>query len=180
MALLRLLRVPEENKQLLIKQPTSEEVNEVVKCLKKRKCPGPDGMTTEFYKKNWGIVGEDVFKAIKQYFATGFMFGFLNCTVVSMIPKTEHLETMRAYRPIACYNVLYKINSKILMNMMAPCLDKLISKNQSAFVNGRHIIDNVLLMLEMVNKYHWDKCPPRVAIKVDLMKAYDMLSWECL
>lgn len=41
-------------------------------------------------------------------------------------------------------------------------------------------MDNELLMQELVRGYHRDLGPPRCAIKLDLMKAYDSVDWAFL
>lgn len=56
-------------------------------------------------------------------------------------------------------------------------LPYLINKTQSAFIKGRSIVDNVLLMQEVVRGYHRDSGIPRCTIKVDIMKAYDSMDW---
>jgi len=40
------------------------------------------------------------------------------------------------------------------------------------------IAENILLGQEVVSDYHKEKGKARCALKVDLMKAYDSLSWE--
>lgn len=52
---------------------------------------------------------------------------------------------MRDYRPIACCNVLYKVVSKIPANRLKKLLPSIISENQSAFIKGRLLMENVLL-----------------------------------
>ncbi|GJS08704.1 putative reverse transcriptase domain, reverse transcriptase zinc-binding domain protein [Tanacetum coccineum] len=53
----------------------------------------------------------------------------------------------------------------------------LISSNQSAFVPGRRISDNILLTQELMHNYHLDRGTPRCAFKVDIQKAYDIVDW---
>ena len=57
-------------------------------------------------------------------------------------------------------------------------MPKLIGKNQSAFITGRSIVDNVLLAQDMVRGYARSTLSPRCAIKVDLQKAFDSLNWD--
>ncbi|KAK3189472.1 hypothetical protein Dsin_029033 [Dipteronia sinensis] len=61
-----------------------------------------------------------------------------------------------------------------------PCLPDIISPSQSAFVAGRCIGDNILLVQELMRNYHKDASCPRLALKVDLMKAFDMVDWGFL
>ncbi|GJV85890.1 putative RNA-directed DNA polymerase [Tanacetum coccineum] len=57
---------------------------------------------------------------------------------------------------------------------------EVVSENQSAFVPGRRISDNILLTQELMHNYHRDKGPPRCAFKVDIQKAYDTVDWHFL
>nr|GEU60577.1 hypothetical protein [Tanacetum cinerariifolium] len=59
-------------------------------------------------------------------------------------------------------------------------LKRLISPNQSAFVPGRSILDNILLTQEIMHNYHLDRGVPRCAFKTDIQKAYDTVDWEFL
>ncbi|KAK2653191.1 hypothetical protein Ddye_013047 [Dipteronia dyeriana] len=52
--------------------------------------------------------------------------------------------------------------------------------SQSAFVASRSIGDNILLAQELMRNYHKDICCLRLALKVDLMKAFDMVDWGFL
>nr|GEV93492.1 reverse transcriptase domain-containing protein [Tanacetum cinerariifolium] len=62
----------------------------------------------------------------------------------------------------------------------AESLKVLISPNQSAFVPGRIIADNILLTQELMHNYHLDCGVPRCAFKVDIQKAYDTVDWGFL
>lgn len=84
------------------------------------------------------------------------------------------------YRPIACCSVFYKCISEIIVNRIRDHLDEIVSVNQSAFVLGRLILDNILLSQELVRGYHRNRGVPRCALKVDLMKAYDTVDWDFL
>lgn len=87
---------------------------------------------------------------------------------------------MRDYIPIACCNVLYKVVSKILADRPNVILHKIISVNQSAFVKGRLIMENVLLASDLVKDYHTDSVFPRCVMKIDSSKDFDSVQWSFL
>lgn len=94
------------------------------------------------------------------------------------VPKKPNASFMGDFRPIACCNVIYKCVTKILSNRMMPVLDSVISQNQSAFISGRNIAENVLLAQELARNYHRKEGAPRCTMKIDLMKAYDSVNWD--
>jgi hypothetical protein len=105
--------------------------------MKSNKAPGPDGFTANFFKASWSVVGDDVIKAIKNFFETSLLLKELNAIILSLVPKKLNSPVMGDYRPIACCNVLYKCITKIISNRLLPFLDSIISRNQSTFIPGR-------------------------------------------
>ncbi|MCI24595.1 RNA-directed DNA polymerase (Reverse transcriptase), partial [Trifolium medium] len=58
-------------------------------------------------------------------------------------------------------------------------MDKLISRNQSAFITGRHLVDGVVAVNEIIDlaKKSGKDC---LIFKVNFEKAYDSVSWSFL
>ncbi|GJV14338.1 RNA-directed DNA polymerase, eukaryota, reverse transcriptase zinc-binding domain protein [Tanacetum coccineum] len=139
-----------------------------------------NGFTFEFFKKAWDIVGDEVCLAIKEFFRNGKLLGEVNSTLISLIPKTSTPNKVSEFRPIACCNVLYKCISKILTNRIKSGLEKVVHINQSAFIPGRHIQDNILIAQELLRGYNRKNGPKRCAMQIDIQKAYDTVSWSFL
>ncbi|XP_060200321.1 uncharacterized protein LOC132628563 [Lycium barbarum] len=64
------------------------------------------------------------------------------------------------------------------LNKLENVLPSLVSANQSGFVKGRCIIENVLLTQEVVSDIRLRGKPANVVLKLDMAKAYDRVSWD--
>ncbi|WZZ65076.1 hypothetical protein YC2023_076446 [Brassica napus] len=148
--------------------------------LNPNKAPGPDGLTSAFFKASWETIGLEVVAAIKNFFASNFLPATTNATILSLVPKFPGASKVTDYRPISCLNTIYKVISRLLVKKLKPMLSTLILPSQTAFVKGRLLIENTTLAGELVNGYHKNKGPKRITIKVDIAKAFDTLSWEFL
>ena len=157
----------------LIKSVTDEEIKATLFSMAKDKAPGPDGYNANFFQCTWHIIGKDVCVAIKDFFATGRLLKSINSTSLSLVPKKENPTDLRNFRPISCCNTLYKCISKILAERLKLVLPYLVGKEQTAFIKGRRIVDNVFVVQDLLCGYHKDSMGARCAIKVDIMKAYD-------
>ncbi|KAL2247313.1 UNVERIFIED_CONTAM: hypothetical protein Sindi_2583600 [Sesamum indicum] len=142
--------------------------------------PGPDGYSSGFYKKAWSVVGQEITKAVLDFFSTGKLLKQINSTILTVIPKVHSPTSVADFRPISCCNVLYKIIAKLIVQKLSVILDKIISPCQAAFVPGRSIGDNVMLAQELFTGYNQARLLPRCALKVDIRKAYDTVDWDFL
>ncbi|GJW12946.1 zinc knuckle CX2CX4HX4C containing protein [Tanacetum coccineum] len=109
----------------------------------------------------YGIVSNDVTRAVQEFFTNGTLLKELNHTIIALIPKIASPSCINDYRPKSCCNVMYKCISKILSNRLKDSLKDLVSLNQSVFVPGRRISDNILITQEIMHNYHLDHGPPR-------------------
>ncbi|GJY37828.1 hypothetical protein Tco_0424192 [Tanacetum coccineum] len=156
------------------------EIKNAMFSMGNEKSPGPDGFTAAFFKEAWDIVGNDVILVVREFFVNGRLLKELNHTICALIPKVSTPARVNDFWPISCCNVLFKCISKVIANRIKSCLKDLISPNQSAFVPGRSIADNILLTQEIIHNYHLNHGAPRCAFKVDIQKVYDTVDWEFL
>ncbi|KAL0313683.1 UNVERIFIED_CONTAM: hypothetical protein Scaly_2911100 [Sesamum calycinum] len=101
----------------------------------KESAPGPDGYTSEFYRAAWSVVGQDLFKAVGEFFHTGKLLKQINTTLIALIPKVNMPLYVSDYRPISCCNVLYKAITKIIVKRIHRILPLMIDNSQNATEN---------------------------------------------
>lgn len=159
-----------------------EEVLLALKEMHPSKSPGPDGLPAMFYQKFWDLVGDETCNMVLNYLNGGSMPDDLNHTYVVLIPKVRKPVDMKDLRPISLCNVSYKLISKVLENRLKRILPAIIEENQSAFVPGRLITDNILLSSEVFHFMRHSQAQKHryMALKLDMSKAYDRIEWDYL
>jgi hypothetical protein len=157
---------------------TTGEVEKDLFMMRPNKAPDPDGFTAGFFQCHWQLIGDDVCKAVLAFVNGGEMPDIVNDTVLVLIPKVQHPQEVTQFRPVALCNVLYKVCSKVIANRLRLVLDDIISEEQSAFVPGRLITDNVLVAYKTIHYLRRKKgVTGACAVKLDMAKAYDRVEW---
>ena len=117
------------------------------------KNPGSDGPPCEFYKVFWNDLAEILLNALNFSFETGQLSIAQRHGIVKLIPKTDaELILIKNWRPLTLLNCDSKIASKAIVSCIKTFLPKLISDDQTGFLKGRCISENIRL-LDRVIKY---------------------------
>jgi hypothetical protein len=106
-------------------------------------------------------------------------FHKLNQALLTLLPKHPEAQKLGDFRPISLVHLIGKVAAKVLSLRLAPKLDNLVSKNQNAFISGRSLHDNFILVrqsMRLLHRLH----EPRLLLKLDLAKAFDTISWAFL
>ncbi|KAL0420738.1 UNVERIFIED_CONTAM: hypothetical protein Slati_3096700 [Sesamum latifolium] len=72
--------------QTLIRPFTREEVKADLFDIEEDRAPGPDGYSSGFFKVAWPIIGDEVTRAVLDFFATGRLLKQVNATLLTLIP----------------------------------------------------------------------------------------------
>ncbi|XP_041016205.1 uncharacterized protein LOC121258730 [Juglans microcarpa x Juglans regia] len=91
--------------------------------------------------------------------------------------KVRNEEVVEAFR-----QYYTELISKTLANRLKLVLDKIIAKNQSAFIPGTLILDNIIVAYETLHsmKTRSKGKGGSMALKMDISKAYDRVEWNFL
>jgi len=105
--------------------------------------------------------------------------GMLNSAYLALLPKRDVVMSARDFRPISLIHSFAKLVTKMLANRLGPHLQELVAANQSAFVRGRSIHDNFMLVQHSIKSLHKKKVSS-LFLKLDISKAFDSVSWAFL
>lgn len=160
---------------------TEQEVERALFQMAPSKSPGVDGFNAGFFQAHWDLVKPCVSQAVLKFLNGGDLPEEVNRTLLVLIPKVSNPQELSQYRPISLCNVLYKICSKTMANRLRCILDEVVSAEQSAFIPGRLITDNVLIAYECIHYLRRKKGKSGdCAVKLDMAKAYDRVEWQYL
>ena len=103
----------------------------------------------------------------------------INRATVTLLPKKPGAVDIRDFRPVSMNHGAIKIFDKILAMRLADDLPHLIRNHQSAFVRGRTLHDNFMLVQGTARRLHALRAPT-VLLKLDISKAFDTVKWSFL
>ena len=94
-----------------------------------------------------------------------------------MIPKKDKaLQELKNWRPITLLNCDYKIASKAIASCLKAVLQNLIHNDQTGFLKGRSIAENICLISNVIS-YTETKNIPGLLLFADFEKALDTIEW---
>jgi hypothetical protein len=157
-----------------------EEVWAALRSMPANKSPGPDGFSWEFYRSCWSVIKTDVILALRAiWIGRDQGFECLNNALITLLPKKTGAVELADFRPISLVHSFARLLTKIMARRLAPKMPELVDENQTAFIRGRCIQDNFLLVQESAKAFHARK-EASLLFKVDIAKAFDSISWPFL
>ena len=159
---------------------TLEEISHTLKNMKNGKSPGLSGFSAEFFKVFWKQLGVFVLRSLNH----GYTIGELSITqkqgIITCIPKDNKPKIfLKNRRPLTLLDTVYKLASGTIANRIKTVLDNIINKDQTGFIKGRSIVENIRLIYDMM-KLTDEKNIPGLLQLIDFEKAFDSLSWNFL
>lgn len=118
-------------------------------------------------------------RVFEEFHANGRLARGCNPSFIALTPKKEGAVTLDEFRPISMIGSLYKIIAKLLAGRLRKVMDEIISENQSAFVQGRFILDSAVILNVIIEDARKNR-KSSLSFKVDFAKAYDSMDWDFL
>ncbi|KAJ9682407.1 hypothetical protein PVL29_018343 [Vitis rotundifolia] len=154
---------------------SEEEVFATLSDLGKDKASELDGFTMAFWIFCWEVVKVEIMGFFREFHERGRFVKSLNATFLVLVPKKGGAKDLKDFRSISLVGSLYKL----LANRIKKVMGKVISEPQNAFVEGRQILDAVLIANEAVDS-RLKSNQGSVMCKLDIEKTYDHVCWKFL
>jgi hypothetical protein len=156
-----------------------DDFTAALKSLSKRKAPGLDGLTVEFYLAFWHLL-VPIFTLMAQHsFANGRLPRTTATSIISLMKKAGDPLEIKNWRPLSISNVDYKIITKALASRLSSVINCIITPEQSYCVPGRSIFDTISLIRDVIwwcNEGHH----PLAILSLDQAKAFDRVNHRYL
>lgn len=159
--------------------PSDDEIQEAVFSLDAASAPGPDGFGGHFYQSYWEVISFDVIQAVNFLFSSVVIPQGMNSNFIALIPKVDNSIRVTDFHPIVMGNFTYKIFTKILATRLGSFISDILSPFQFGFIPGRRIHTCIALASDALNFLDIDQCG-HMALKIDICKAFDTISWSFL
>ncbi|RVW21770.1 LINE-1 retrotransposable element ORF2 protein [Vitis vinifera] len=156
-----------------------EEISKAIFQMDRDKAPGPDGFTIAVFQDCWDVIKEDLVRVFAEFHRSGVINQSTNASFIVLLPKKSTTKKISDFRPISLITSLYKIIAKVLSGRLRGVLHETIHSTQGAFVQGRQIMDAVLIANEIVDERRRSG-EEGVVFKIDFEKAYDHVRWDFL
>jgi hypothetical protein len=88
-------RLVVEDNQWLTRPFTMAELEEAVRQMKTNIAPGPDGLSTSFYKNFWGQVKDDLLEMLQLLHCGQLDLSRLNYGILVLLPKVKGANNIR-------------------------------------------------------------------------------------
>ena len=174
---LKTAKISEENYNKTNENITESEIFKIVKSPQ-NKTPGDDGLPAKFYKFFW----QDIKTPLLSSFIYSSETGCLSITqkrgIICLIPKkSDPLKLKKNLSTYLLWNQDCKIMAKLIAERIQFCLHNLIDADQSGFLKGGYIWQNITTVFD---KMHFAESEniPAILVSVDFEKAFDKLDWS--
>ena len=165
----------------LLKSPISQnEISTALKSMANCKSPGTDGLQADFYKVFYNKLKYFLCEMYSEAPENKVLHLSARRGIISLLEKiNKNLLQLKSYRPLSLLNSDYKILSKVFALRLKKVLNNIIHKDQTGFLPGRYMAENVMKMLNLM-EYCERQDKSAVIISLDFEKAFDKLEWRSI
>ena len=173
-----LKRVDDVSAAEVVKMITVEELGLVLDSCEDS-APGPDGIPYSILKHFWQDFGPVLVRAWEFSLKIKQLPPSHKQSYLRLIPKAgKDLSKIGNWRPITLSNTDHKLITKLLSRRLTTVVEKYIGCEQTAYIPGRLINDNIRAMLSTIETADLESQIDGLIISLDAKKAFDSVSHD--
>ena len=155
----------------LEKDLSIEELEWIMKTCPYGRAPGLDGLTYEFYRATWSVIGKSFHQVLQVQMARSRIMDSGREGATRLIPKVDGIPEINDLRPITLLQVDYRILSKVLASRLHAVIGEVVEPGQLATGEGNILtgVYEILASIDYINKADGQA----LLMSADLMKAFD-------
>ena len=144
----------------------------------KDSAPGPDGIPYSYYRSLWRLAGPIIVDAWNYTLETGNLAPSHKISYLKLIPKSgKDLSLLTNWRPITLSNCDHKLITKTYARRLGNAVNAAIEANQTAYLKGRLINENVRSMIATIN-ITTEEDLEGLIVSLDAKKAFDSVQHD--
>ncbi|CAM2097011.1 unnamed protein product [Caretta caretta] len=112
--------------------------------------PGMDGLTMEFYRMFWDILGPDLVPVWAESLQSGVLPLSCKQAMLTLLPKKGDIRDLRNWHPVSLLSTDYKVVAKAISLQLGSVLVNVVHPDQTYTIPGRSIFDNLYLVRDLL------------------------------
>ena len=139
----------------------------------KDSAPGPDGIPYSYIEILWPTFGKILCEAWQYSLARNILPPSHKNSFLKLIPKAgKDTSKLTNWGPITLSNCDHKLITKTYARKLSEKVATVIGGNQTAYLKGRLINDNIRAILATINLTNWEEISGLI-VSLDAKKAFD-------
>jgi hypothetical protein len=168
-------KLTEQEKNLLDRPLSIDEIDKSMEKANMKSAPGIDGISNTFLKAYWRFFRNALFRyATCCYEKNTLTDNFLSASI-KLIPKKGEIENLKNWRPISLLSNMYKIISRAVNTRLNKIVNRVCSRAQKGFNDSRYTQEVLINVLETISYCRHNNVSGAL-VAVDMAKAFDTLS----
>ena len=165
-------KISDVDREELIQNIEQEEILDILKECPNMKSPGLDGLSYEFYKAVWCVIGKHFVEVLQVQLNRLNLIESDKMGATKLASKVDGVPAVDELRPITLLNTDYKLLTKWIARRLKPLMGKIIKSGQLCSGGNKNILFGVQNILSGMGYIKQKKLGAAV-VSLDYFKAYD-------